>query len=268
VCRAWHKAAVAASTDVSLIDFSDYLTWEENMNKVRSLTDWLLKYGSAVQRLQVSALALVDHNTNPGVNLVGLQLPFSQLRQLQSLSCYGFMLQQHPADPASGSSNSSSSSSSGSSNSSLSVLTSLTELNLEDVELDRDDSIASVSALTGLRELRLCSVNVDHDLLCLGSLLPLRQLTSLDVMHGPYSDDDAAATLVQLTGLRSLHLDTGFSVAEIAGFSVLTFLTELHCTFHTQHQVAGGYACIEKRSARVHIVSAVSPEMLWVKHAG
>jgi hypothetical protein len=150
-----------------------------------------------------------------------LQLPLSQLQQLQSLTCHSVVLQeQQPYRSSSrdsmamqqqgsassssssssihsysiGGSNTISSSSSSSSSSSnvqhplqvsLSCLTSLTALELQGVSFGYNGGVAALTALTRLQKLKLLHVQQpqqdDHGQQPLGSLSSLAQLTELDL---------------------------------------------------------------------------------------
>jgi hypothetical protein len=255
VCRAWHTAAVAASTDVSLTHFSDNHDMQENFGKVEGLGEWLQKYGSAVQHLTICGKEFLDLYLM--YDNLQVELPYAQLRQLQSLSCEACALEELGVIPAS---------SGNSSSSALSLLTSLTALDLDNVYLGLDGGIQGISALTGLRELTLLQFG-SNDSSDSSLLLHLPQLTALTIDKGGYCDSaHTVAAVVQLTQLRSLCLGIySVEASDAAVLAALTNLTELHCSYWTKAPAPASSArrCLsERRTSDDHksvcLISTVS----------
>jgi hypothetical protein len=269
VCRAWHTAAVAASTDVSLTHFSDSCgsegpisddTWHTIIYaKTESLAEWLLKHGSAVQHLTISGAQLYELYED--FEELQVAMPFAQLRQLRSLSLSGPCRIYPLGDPAC--------------SDPWSLLTSLTALGIDcvqGIDFDCCDGIAGISTLTGLRELSLYGPGEVFSAGADSPLLHLQQLTALSIGEMPEGTVRAAAVITQLTSLRRLDwMVRDLKASQAAGLAALTNLTELHCSYSTE-RAAGASSALKGRSVRcmlpehkhLHLFSTVSPARLCV----
>jgi hypothetical protein len=170
VCKAWRAAATAATSTVWMWGYM-----KSSMDRrYASLMQWLLPHGAAVTELILSNDARVSYHPS-----IPVQLPYSNLRQLQRLyvnNCKLLELDSNTSDCSRGAggaaiageqpqqqqlaSNAAESisirSSAGSSHPSLSSLTSLTDLCLKDVTYSLSDSLGScLPALAELQRLQL-----------------------------------------------------------------------------------------------------------------
>jgi hypothetical protein len=113
---------------------------------------------------------------------VRIQLPFTQLQQLQSLTWEECVLAEQQDGASSSSSSGSSSAASDSGSGPLSSLTSLTALKLKAVKLDWRAGIHGISALTRLRQLMLSYVQDEDGYAIVDCFSPLPQLPQLTAL--------------------------------------------------------------------------------------
>jgi hypothetical protein len=243
VCHAWRTAAAAACTDLVYVleELEDDEAKDQQLARTMSFTRWLATHGSSVQHLELLG---PRENSRMHREHLTIELPFTQLQQLQSFTCELCVLAEHQ-DRAS------------SSSSPLSSMTSLTALTLWHVGLDWQAGIQGISALTHLRQLTLDNLRdkddeeiVDCCSLSCSPLLQLPRLTALTVIQENNSSPvEAAALVAQLTGLRSLELGIGkLPAVGMACLLALTNLTKLNCSYGIQMR---GYRVLVRRTCNV-----------------